>query len=177
MPAVTFTPNTPEWLADPFPSYRELREQDPVHWSELLGHWVLTRYEDVSFVLKDERFSAANRAPQRRLNRPTTMVTADPPDHTRLRKSVRHRLVPVAASSATTVPSKVPTYMVSWAMAGVKMTSPSTRVDQTRPFCSGGLLSMRHRYRRPCQYLTVRSQGYVVYRQSMAVTLAPLEPK
>lgn len=89
--AVTFEPTTPEWLADPFPSYRELREQDPVHWSETLGHWVLTRYEDVSFVLKDERFSAANRAPQRRLNRPTTMVTADPPDHGRLRKSVRHR--------------------------------------------------------------------------------------
>jgi cytochrome P450 len=49
------------------------------------------RYEDVTSVLKDERFSAANRAPQRRLNRPTTMVTADPPDHTRLRKSLRHR--------------------------------------------------------------------------------------
>ncbi len=89
--AVTFAPNTPEWLADPFPSYRELREQDPVHWSEALGHWVLTRYEDVSFVLKDERFSAANRSPQRRWDRPTTMVTADPPDHGRLRKSVRHR--------------------------------------------------------------------------------------
>ena len=88
---VTFTPNTPEWMADPHASYRELREQDPVHWSEALGHWVLTRYEDVTAVLKDERFSAANRAPQRRLNRPTTMVTADPPDHTRLRKSVRHR--------------------------------------------------------------------------------------
>ncbi len=91
MSPVTFVPTTPEWLADPFPSYRELREQDPVHWSEALGLWVLTRYEDVSLVLKDERFSAANRPPQRRLNRPTTMVTADPPDHGRLRKSVRYR--------------------------------------------------------------------------------------
>ncbi|MCH7697563.1 MAG: cytochrome P450 [Chloroflexi bacterium] len=89
--AVTFVPNTPEWMADPHASYRELREQDPVHWSETLGHWVLTRYEDVASVLKDERFSAANRAPQRRWDRPTTMVTADPPDHGRLRKSVRHR--------------------------------------------------------------------------------------
>jgi cytochrome P450 len=91
MSDVEFVPNTPEWLADPYPSYRELRERDPVHWSETLAHWVLTRYDDVCIVLKDERFSAANRPPQRRLNRPTTMVTADPPDHTRLRKSVRHR--------------------------------------------------------------------------------------
>jgi len=91
MPDVVFLPNTPEWLADPYPSYRELRERDPVHWSDALGHWVLTRYDDVAFALKDERFSAANRAPQRRLNRPTTMVTADPPEHARLRKSVGHR--------------------------------------------------------------------------------------
>ena len=89
--AVTFIPNTPEWMADPYTSYRELREQDPIHWSEALGHWVLTRYADVVSVLKDERFSAANRPPQRRWGRPTTMVTADPPDHGRLRKSVRHR--------------------------------------------------------------------------------------
>jgi len=91
MSAVTFIPNTPEWMADPYTSYRQLREQDPIHWSEPLHHWVLTRYEDVVSVLKDERFSAANRSPQRRWDRPTTMVTADLPDHTRLRKSVRHR--------------------------------------------------------------------------------------
>ncbi len=91
MANVTFIPNTPEWLANPYASYRELREQDPVHWSDALGHWVLTRYEDVTSILKDERFSAANRPPQRRMGRPTTMVTADPPDHGRLRKSVRHR--------------------------------------------------------------------------------------
>lgn len=91
MSAVTFVPNTAEWLADPYTSYRELREREPVHWSAALDHWVLTRYDDVAFVLKDERFSAANRSPQRRWDRPTTMVTADPPEHARLRKSVGHR--------------------------------------------------------------------------------------
>ena len=76
MPAVTFAPNSPEWMADPYATYRRLREQDPVHWSEELRHWVPTRYADVVSVLKDERFSAASRAPQRRWNRPTTMITA-----------------------------------------------------------------------------------------------------
>jgi cytochrome P450 len=74
------------WLHDPYPVYHRLREEDPVHWSEELGHWLLTRYRDVVFVLRDRRFSAANRPPQRRWGRPTTMVNADPPEHARLRR-------------------------------------------------------------------------------------------
>lgn len=79
------------WLQDPYTAYRELREHDPVHWSETLGHWVLTRYADVVQVLKDRRFSAGNRPPQRRWGRATMMVTADPPEHARLRRPVTHR--------------------------------------------------------------------------------------
>ncbi|MBM3139162.1 MAG: cytochrome P450 [Chloroflexi bacterium] len=90
MVAVRFAPNA-EWLADPQAQYRELRAQDPVHWSEELGHWVLTRYGDVVAVLKDRRFTAGNRPPQRRWGRATMMVTADPPEHARLRRPVTHR--------------------------------------------------------------------------------------
>ena len=35
---------TPQYLADPYPHYRVLRENDPVHWSSRLNAWVLTRY-------------------------------------------------------------------------------------------------------------------------------------
>ena len=31
----------------PYPTLRRLREDDPVHWSESLGGWVVTRYDDV----------------------------------------------------------------------------------------------------------------------------------
>jgi len=75
-----------EWLRDPYPIYHRLRQEDPVHWSPQLGHWLLTRYRDVVLVLRDRRFSAANRPPQRRWGRPTTMVNADPPEHARLRR-------------------------------------------------------------------------------------------
>ena len=88
---VAFTPYSPGWLTDPYAEYRALRAEEPVHWSDELRHWVLTRHADVELVLKDERFSAANRPPQRRWGTPTTMVTADPPDHARLRRPTTRR--------------------------------------------------------------------------------------
>ena len=47
----------PEVLADPYPLYNRLRTADPVHWDPFLHTWVVTRYEDVDYVLK--HFSAA----------------------------------------------------------------------------------------------------------------------
>src|SRR3989442_13165903 len=51
----SFNPMDPEFLADPYPTYRRLRTEDPVHHSPL-DFWVLTRYEDVVAVLRDPRF-------------------------------------------------------------------------------------------------------------------------
>ncbi|MCI0849850.1 MAG: cytochrome P450 [Chloroflexi bacterium] len=93
---VKFAPHADGWISNPYDEYRELRTQDPVHWSEELEHWVLTRYGDIVSVLKDQRFSAAGRSPQRRRDRPTMMVTADPPDHARLRRPVNHRFTATA---------------------------------------------------------------------------------
>lgn len=41
----------PKVLADPYPLFRRLREQDPVHWDPFLHAWVVTRYADVVEVL------------------------------------------------------------------------------------------------------------------------------
>jgi cytochrome P450 len=43
----------PEVLADPYPFYRRLREEDPVLWDPFLHAWVVTRYPDVVKVLRD----------------------------------------------------------------------------------------------------------------------------
>jgi cytochrome P450 len=102
MAPVRFTPWEKSWLQDPWPQYRELRSEQPVYWSEELGHWILTRYKDVVLVSKDPRFTATNRPPQRRWMRPTMMVTADPPEHSRLRRPVVHHF------GATAVESLVP---------------------------------------------------------------------
>ena len=107
MTAVQFNPFTPEAQADPYPLYRSLREADPVHHSELMDLWVLTRHEDVSFVLKDDRFSADRRkstnllvAQARKMQeegpfaQANTMLSADPPEHTRLRGLVSKAFTP-----------------------------------------------------------------------------------
>src|ERR1700716_2082369 len=86
----------PEVLADPYPLYRQLREEQPVYWDPFLHAWVVTRYADVVHVL--HHFSA-NRTPTPEhlstmglsaLNpiaqvMVRQMLFLDPPDHTRLR--------------------------------------------------------------------------------------------
>jgi hypothetical protein len=85
-----------EVLANPYPLYRKLRTQDPVHWDPFLHAWVITRYTDVMKVLQD--FSA-NCAPEPQqladmglstLNTVAQimvrqMLFMDPPAHTQLR--------------------------------------------------------------------------------------------
>ncbi len=46
----------PDVLANPYPLFRLLRENDPVHWDPFLHAWIVTRYPDVVEVL--HRFSA-----------------------------------------------------------------------------------------------------------------------
>ncbi|MCH2114882.1 MAG: hypothetical protein MK171_08235 [Pirellulales bacterium] len=38
---------SPKFFADPYPYFEELRKLEPVHWSEPLGGWVITSYENV----------------------------------------------------------------------------------------------------------------------------------
>jgi cytochrome P450 len=92
----------PEFHANPYPFYRRLREEDPVHASPL-GIWVLTRYEDAVMVLRDPRFGREGIAElaEARLGaarvRPTNardMLFRDPPDHTRLRSLVSRAFTP-----------------------------------------------------------------------------------
>ncbi len=47
----------PAVLANPYPLYHRLRDEDPVHWDPFLHAWVVTRYADVIHVL--QHFSAA----------------------------------------------------------------------------------------------------------------------
>ncbi len=48
--AISFSPDAPEMRADPYQTFAELRENDPLHRSHL-GYWVVSRYDDVRGVL------------------------------------------------------------------------------------------------------------------------------
>ena len=86
----------PEVLANPYPLFRRLRTEDPVHWDPFVHAWVVTRYADVVTVLHN--FLAYKPAPPKQLAAmdlssldPITkvmmkqMLFMDPPAHTRLR--------------------------------------------------------------------------------------------
>jgi len=95
-----YKPNDAATLADPFPLYARLREEDPAHWSPRLKAWVLTRYEDVKRVCLDSSMSSDRLRPFFATLPPTEaakvaelvryltlwMVFRDPPEHTRLRR-------------------------------------------------------------------------------------------
>jgi cytochrome P450 len=106
---VAYTPTDPAVRADPYPQFRRLREEDPVHWSPALKSWVLTRYDDVARALS----SAEEMSPDRltpfyaSLAEPgrTTLAEAmrylslwivfrDPPGHTRVRGLVAKAFLP-----------------------------------------------------------------------------------
>jgi cytochrome P450 len=44
---------SPAFVRDPYPALAHLRETDPVHWSDSIGGWLLTRYDDVVTGFKD----------------------------------------------------------------------------------------------------------------------------
>jgi cytochrome P450 len=105
-----YNPFAPGMLANPYEMYRALRESDPIHRSEMMESWVLTRYDDIDKVLTDNRFSADRQRARTRfaqmiqeqqaqygpLSTAQTMLTSDPPDHTRLRKLVSKAFTPRA---------------------------------------------------------------------------------
>jgi len=112
MVTAEFNPFTPEALADPYPMYRELLKHNPVSWNPIMETWVFTRYEDVDRILTHEAMSADRRSgnnrfaemqrkqieeqPDSPFNRAPTMLTSDPPEHTRLRRLVSKAFTPRA---------------------------------------------------------------------------------
>jgi cytochrome P450 len=88
-----------EGQADPYPVYAQLREVAPMHFSEMLGGHILTRFEDCKEVLSnpdhravDALWSDANMPGWREHPATAFMARAllglNPPDHTRLRRLI-----------------------------------------------------------------------------------------
>ncbi len=97
---VTFNPLSREWREDPVPLFQRLREKDPVHYSELLRGYVVSRHEDVDAILRDhQRFSndprrGPNAEVLESLEVTQSMLNLDPPDHTRMRSLVTQAFTP-----------------------------------------------------------------------------------
>ena len=109
---LAFDMSEPAFRRNPYPRYAELREDPDLHRTPD-GLWVLTRYDDVLAVVRDARLSSHPRhSPDRRRGGPDApdipllgdgtieiMLTADAPDHTRLRRLANKAFTPRAVEA------------------------------------------------------------------------------
>ena len=107
---VGFDPSDPDFIADPYPVYRRLRDEHPILWNPETGQWLLSRHADVNRLLRDRRLGRtylhqsthaemgrpdppAWQAPFHELN-DAGMLDLEPPDHTRIRRLVLQAFTP-----------------------------------------------------------------------------------
>ena len=97
-------------IAEPFGFYAQARAESPVFFSEELGYWVVSRYEDIRAIFKDPAtFSSENtQEPYKPRPPEVAKIFADagvshassglsgrqPPDHTRLRGFINKAFTP-----------------------------------------------------------------------------------
>ncbi|CAN5698761.1 cytochrome P450 [soil metagenome] len=111
-----FNPFDPQTLQCPFPHYAAMRAKDPVHEVGGLGFYLVTRHDLVLEVVRDPE-TYSNQFGQTSMPLPEdvrqrmieviadgyprvpTMLTADPPDHTRYRRLVTKAFTPKVISS------------------------------------------------------------------------------
>ena len=112
MPPPLFDPFAPGFTDDPYPQYAAVRAQAPV-FRHPIGFWLVTRYEDVSFLLRagmsveDRNITDRELLDLRKLmygdeaprSGGISMLDRDPPDHTRLRRLVSKAFTPRAVEA------------------------------------------------------------------------------
>jgi cytochrome P450 len=98
---------TPEFYADPYPTYRALRENEPVKRMPN-GSWFLTRYDDLITAYKNTKAFSSDKkkefAPKYGdsllyEHHTTSLVFNDPPAHTRVRRLIIGALSPRAIAA------------------------------------------------------------------------------
>ena len=104
---VDYDPFSDAILDDPFPIYKQLRDESPVHWLEPYGAWALSRFEDVwqvgqqpedflagsaglDLLDQDHAFDRQMQVEAERSN----VNSMNPPDHTELRARIAPYFTP-----------------------------------------------------------------------------------
>ena len=108
-----FNPFDPDFRANPYPHFPALLEGPPRQLNLMMPTTLIARYDDVVTVLHDhERFTVRRpEIPGRQRIDPfggaPTILTADPPIHSRLRKLVSKAFTPRRSSNAARIPPTI----------------------------------------------------------------------
>jgi cytochrome P450 len=103
-----FDPFAEGFLDDPYPHYARVREAERVHFSPLLGQWLLTGYDEIQQMLRDPRIGRGSSTRFFGNFEPDTPVDLfsrewifgmDPPDHQRLRRLLGQAFTPRVIST------------------------------------------------------------------------------
>lgn len=95
-----FDPFAADFHADPYPTYRRLRDDEPVHRAEHLDCWVLSRYADVVEAHRDWATYSSRQGPMIEPVDPAffeitpMLIAMDPPRHTEMRRLVSRVFTP-----------------------------------------------------------------------------------
>ncbi|GAA4811776.1 cytochrome P450 [Tomitella cavernea] len=95
-----YDPFDEAFQADPYPAYRALRDDDPVHRHDDPPFWALSRFEDVWCAVRDNSAFSSEQGltfhPDEigTLDLAPTIVMLDPPRHTRLRGLIAKGFTP-----------------------------------------------------------------------------------
>ena len=91
----TLNPYSYEFHDDPFPIYRQLRDDAPCYHNSALQFWALSRYDDVLASLHDPETYCSRYGITLEQDNPLPMLlTTDPPAHTDLRRLVSRAFTP-----------------------------------------------------------------------------------
>lgn len=96
-----YDPFDPAVIADPFPYYRVLQQEAPIHEIKKRELFVISRFEDVVAAAQDwARFSTTWGPGPRRTESPiASVLQSDPPQHTRLRSIIAKAFTPRAVQA------------------------------------------------------------------------------
>ena len=91
-----YNPFDADTISDPFSAYRSLRTNSPVYKSEEHGFWVVSRYDDVTRVLRDHENFSSTAGVGTEWRPVPMMIAVDPPEHTHLRRMAQREFTPRA---------------------------------------------------------------------------------
>jgi cytochrome P450 len=117
------------YFTNPFPLFAQLRKSDPVFFSDTIGGWVVTRYQDVSSILHNHQdYSSKGRVhhlinkldpevqkqlPILQMHFATGLTHSDAPEHKRLRGLLAQAFTPKVSESMRPITRKIVQKIVS----------------------------------------------------------------
>jgi cytochrome P450 len=98
---VVFDPFSNDFFNSPYATYRRMRDEEPVYYSENYDFYALTRHADVAAAIKDSATFSSSRGVDLEMVQsgnpvPPLIIMMDPPEHRRMRNLVNKVFTPRA---------------------------------------------------------------------------------